>query len=224
MKVEALLAVTRASGVTEAETGMLSKQRNCSRRVEDTMTHDFYKVSIQTRSGSKEKALLTPATAEDMPSSWTFVWRYIWQQTAFDCENIIKLVYQEQVWGLVRYGLYPYPGTLGYLHIHELESNPLSQGEVDDRAVEPVGKWLIWYSAKVGIQYCLAGANDTLITLISLESALGYYRNIIEMQYLQPVNIASEEDGYAFRFSKSEAEAFCERQEAQWGVPTPLKT
>lgn len=140
------------------------------------------------------------------------------------CQNIVKLVYEEQVWGLVRYGLYPYPGTPRFLEIEQLEANPASRGEAALRLIEPIGKWLIWYATQVGLQSCEGEANDTLIALESLESAFLYYRDIVQMQYLGPTTIAPGEDGYVFRFTRKEAAAFCRRQENQWGASTPLNS
>lgn len=188
------------------------------------MTGNIYEVQIHTRFASKQKALITLARAEDMRTGWFFDWPGIWQITSFDCQNFIKLVYNEQVWGIARYGLYPFPGKPRFLHIHELESNPASRDMQANRLVEPIGKWLIWYAVKIGLQYCSETLKEEpLITLESLEAAIGYYRDIIEMQYLGPTSIAPGEDGYAFRFSKSQAEGFCKRQEAQWGVPTLVR-
>lgn len=101
-----------------------------------------YLVSVQTRETGQQTALLTSALFEDMPTDWTFDWPGLWQRTDISCQNIVKLVYQEQVWGLVRYGLYPYPGTPRFLEIEQLEANPTSRGEAAFRLIEPIGKWL----------------------------------------------------------------------------------
>lgn len=183
-----------------------------------------YLVSVQTRDADQQTALLTPALMEDMPSEWTFDWPGLWQRTDISCQNIVKLVYEEQVWGLVRYGLYPYPGTPRFLEIEQLEANPTSRGETAFRLIEPIGKWLIWYATQVGLQSCEQVADDTLIFLVSFSAAVSYYRDIVQMQYFGPTTIAPGEDGYAFRFSRTEAAAFCRRQENQWGVPTPLNS
>lgn len=113
-----------------------------------------YLVSVQTRETGQQTALLTSALSSDMPTDWTFDWPGLWQRTDISCQNIVKLVYQEQVWGLVRYGLYPYPGTPRFLEIEQLEANPTSRGEIALRLIQPIGKWLIWYSTKVGLQSC----------------------------------------------------------------------
>lgn len=109
----------------------------------DEMTRlGSYLVSVQTRDAGQKTALLTKASVEDMPTDWTFDWPGLWQRSDISCQNIVKLVYEEQVWGLVRYGLYPYPGTPRFLEIEQLEANPTSRGETAQRLIEPIGKWL----------------------------------------------------------------------------------
>ncbi|EDX74512.1 hypothetical protein MC7420_4036 [Coleofasciculus chthonoplastes PCC 7420] len=183
-----------------------------------------YQVKVQLQSAGEQLAVLSPATEEEMQNDWTFNWSSLWQRTDFDCQNIVKLVYSGQVWGLVRYGLYPYPGTPRFLEIEQLEANPTSRGERTDRLLVPIGKWLIWYSTKVGLQYCSGSANDPLIGLVSLASAVAYYRDVIQMEYLDAVTIAPGEDGYAFRFLRTAAATFCQRHEREWGIPTLLES
>ena len=178
-----------------------------------------YHVTVQVQSVEKHFALLSPAVADDMLANWTFNWPTLWQNTDFECQGITKLMYAERVWGLVRYGLYPYPGSPSYLEIEQLEANPISRGETAQRLIEPIGKWLIWYSTKVGLQYCPTEADEPLIVLAAIESAVSYYRDKVQMEYLGPITIAPGEDGYAFRFSRTAAAGFCQRHESQWGVP-----
>jgi hypothetical protein len=187
-----------------------------------------YQVQIQDQADCRQYALLTPALQEDMPSDWSFDWAGLYRKTDFDCQNIVKLVYEGQLCGLVRYGLYIYPYTAPdspqFLEIEHLEASPASRTESNTRLIEPVGKWLIWYATKVALQYCSGGINDTPVLLTSLESAISYYRDIIQMQYLKQTAIAPGEDGYVFKFSRADATAFCKRQESQWGTPTPTDT
>ncbi|HAX84806.1 MAG TPA: hypothetical protein DCY91_00745, partial [Cyanobacteria bacterium UBA11370] len=118
--------------------------------------------------------------------------------------------------------IYPYPGSPKFLEIEQLETNPISRGQRTNRLIAPIGKWLIWYSTKVGLQYCSQAANESLIALVSLTGAVAYYRDVIQMEYLDTVTIAPGEDGYAFRFSRTAAAAFCQRHESEWGVPIVL--
>ena len=81
--------------------------------------------------------MLTPATVEDMPNNWSFPWSELWQNTDFDCLNIIKMFSNDEVWGLVKSGLYPYgvPYTdpPNYIDMEHLEPNPKSRGEMANR-------------------------------------------------------------------------------------------
>lgn len=155
-----------------------------------------------------------------MPTDWTFKWPILWENTEFECQNIVKLVDADKVWGLVRYSLYPFPGLPRFLEIEQLEADPSSRGEMPDRPIEPIGKWLIWYCIQVGLQYCTVAANDPLIVLVSLNDPVPYYRDVIEMEYLGLGPSAPGEDGYAFRFLRTAAVAFCQRHESEWGFPT----
>ncbi|MCF3578725.1 hypothetical protein [Planktothrix agardhii] len=115
-----------------------------------------FQVSVLAQTGTQQTALLTPATEEDMPTDWTFNWLLLWQATDFDCQNIIKLIYDKQLWGLVRYGVYPYSDSTSpeFLEIEHLETNPASRGQLSERLIVPIGKWLIWYAVQVGLQCC----------------------------------------------------------------------
>ena len=181
-----------------------------------------YQVQITTKTDGEQEAILSPATAIDMQSNWTCSWQDIWQYTEFDRENIIKLEYQQQVWGLMKYSLYPYPGSPEALEIEHLEAHPASRGEESNRYLEPIGKWLIWYATQIGLRYCSGGVSDTLIFLKSVDSAFDYYRDTIEMDYVGATNLAPGEDGYVFKFSREQAAEFCRRQEQEWRSPIPL--
>lgn len=181
-----------------------------------------YRVRVLTQSAGEQEAVLSPATIDDMPSDWTFSWRELWQRTNFALQNIVKLVYEEQVWGLVRYTVFPYPGIPETLEIEHLEANPISRDQQANRLIEPIGKWLIWYATQVSLQFCSGGVSDTPVVLVSLDSAVDYYRDIIQMQYVRATNIAPGENGYVFKFSRDNAAAFCRRHESQWGVPILL--
>jgi hypothetical protein len=179
-----------------------------------------YQIKVRLQSLGEKIALLSPAKAEDMPTDWTFNWPILWENTELECQNIVKLVDADKVWGLVRYSLYYFPGSPRFLEIEQLEADPSSRGEMPDRPIEPIGKWLIWYCIQVGLQYCTVAANDPLIILVSLNDPVPYYRDVIEMEYLGPGPSAPGEDGYAFRFLRTAAVAFCQRHESEWGFPT----
>lgn len=181
-----------------------------------------YQVPVLFRSNN-QTALLTPASREDMPRDWLFDWEGLWQRTNFDCQNIIKLVYANQVFGLIRYGLYPYPyeNKPLYLEIEQIEVNPVSLGKTDDRIIKPIGKWLIWYATRISLQESTGTPDGTLVVLTAKdeEGLIEYYRDTVLMEYLMPDTIAPGEDGHVFTFSRAAAGEFCTRQEQQWGVP-----
>jgi hypothetical protein len=179
-----------------------------------------YQVKVRVPSAGEKIALLSPAQAEDMPNNWTFNWPILWENTEFEYQNIVKLVDSDKVWGLARYALYSdEEGSPRFLEIEQLEAHPSSRGEMPDRPIKPIGKWLIWYCIQVGLQYCTVAANDPLIILVSLNDPVPHYRDVIEMEYLGLGPSAPGEDGYAFRFLRTAAVAFCQRHESEWGDP-----
>ncbi|MBD2083529.1 hypothetical protein NDI49_05145 [Trichocoleus sp. ST-U3] len=181
-----------------------------------------YRVRVLTQAAGEQEAVISPARMEDMPNNWTFSWQELWQRTDFEVQNIVKLVYEEQVWGLIRYGVNLYADSPETLEIEHLEANPISRGKLANRLIEPIGKWLIWYATQVSLRYCSGGGSDTPIFLVSLDSAFDYYRDIIEMQYVGAKSIAPGDDGYVFKFSRDNAAAFCRRHERQWGIPASV--
>ena len=184
------------------------------------MFSNSYQIRIKSNTRERELAILTPATESDLPVNWTCAWKNIWNKMDSDCQAIIKLVYQNQIWGLMRYGIYPYPGIPNNVVIEHLEANPISIGQLANRLVSPIGKWLIWYAIQGAIQTCNVDNDDSLVVLISVEEAFEYYRDTIEMEYVGDATLAPGEDGYVFRFTKQQAIAYSQRHESQWGRGT----
>ncbi|BAZ15741.1 hypothetical protein NIES4071_76130 [Calothrix sp. NIES-4071] len=183
-----------------------------------------YQVNVQIESTQRQLALLSSATEQDMPTNWTFHWHRLWENTDFECQNIVKLSYGNQIWGLVKYGIYPYPGEPRYIEIEQLEANPISRGSLEKRFIEPVGKWLIWYAIQVGMKFCVTQPGVPLVVLVSLDDAVSYYRDKIQMEYLGTATIAPGEDGFGFRFFHQEAIEFCQKHQSTWGVPESYGT
>ncbi|WP_413174015.1 hypothetical protein [Anabaena azotica] len=140
-----------------------------------------YQVKVLIDSKTEEVAFLFPATIDDMPTNWTCDWLNIWKTTSFYCENIVKIVYNHQVWGLIKYGLYPYfypePAPPIYLEITNLEADPTDRGDAAKRLIEPIGKWLIWYAINVAFEFCEPKPEAPLIILDALDKAVPYYRD-----------------------------------------------
>jgi hypothetical protein len=176
-------------------------------------------------------AYLGPAAEADIFSfPGTFAWHELWQSCDWNCQGIARLSYLDKVFGLVKYGLYPYPWDERprYLEIEHLEASPTSISRIagadisGDRIVEPVGQWLVWYAVSVGIQFCTENEETPLILLESKGSAFDYYKNKIGMTYIGPGTAAPGEDSYGFIFQRAEAERFCEQHTDKFGSPSPI--
>jgi hypothetical protein len=183
------------------------------------MSLNSYGIQVLTPSGMVLEAVLEPATAKDMPIDWTCNWVNFWNKADFDCEAIIKLSYQGNLLGLIRFALYPYtetglPSTIEYVEILHLET--LSRR---DRHVHPVGFWLIWYAVRIALDFCTGEADGTLVKLDAIKAAIPYYRDKVMMEGLGWITIAPREEGYAFRFTKQGATAFLNRQQSTYGIP-----
>ncbi|AFY70783.1 hypothetical protein Pse7367_2523 [Thalassoporum mexicanum PCC 7367] len=180
-----------------------------------------YSVNIRSR-GEPQIAQLSFASQDEMPINWVFYWDELWQRTYFESERIIKLTYTDQVFGLIRYAIYPNQDDRQFLEILHLEANPVSSGKTDSRSVEPIGKWLIWYSAKTALTVCSNSGDHLLVILTSVEDAIDYYRDKVGMEFIDFETIAPGEEGYVFGFKRSAAAEFCRQQEALHGKPSRL--
>ena len=184
----------------------------------------IYRVKVIDNLGRQRDAYLEPAQQSDMPSShspdFTFAWRDFWQKSDFDCEAIIKLSYQGDILGLIRFGIYPYPfprNAPEYIEVSHLQCIFRER-----RLVNPVGFWLLWYAAQIGFNYCMGETDGTLLRLDSLENAIPYYRDKVKMEELGWINISPGEEGYAFRFTQQRAKEFCTRIEQEYRHPVRL--
>lgn len=177
-----------------------------------------YKVHVKTPTVTSALARLEPAEEADMPTSsqWSFNWKELWKRTDFENQYIIKLSYNNILLGLLRYDVYSNEEGIPYgVEILQLESVSKQTA-----LVAPVGKWLVWYATQVALTFCFFDKYDeTLVNLDSLEDAISYYKDIIEMKPLGWVTIAPGEDGYAFEFDVTGARYFCERQKTRYGYP-----
>lgn len=184
----------------------------------------IYRIKAIDNLGIEKYAYLEPAQQSDMPSKnspdFTFAWREFWQKSDFNCEAIIKFSYQGEILGLIRFGLYPYGFdnyTPEYIEVSHLQC--VSKAK---RLVNPVGFWLLWYANQIGFNYCIGETDGTLLRLDSLEDAIPYYRDKVNMEGLGWTNISPGEEGYAFRFTQERAKEFCTRIEQEYGYPVRL--
>lgn len=186
----------------------------------------YYKVNVKSKNSSgylqNDFAYLGQATKDDMPlnnsSNWNCNWMGFWEDADFECEAIIKLSFSGEILGLIRFALYPFDGegTLPeYLEILHLECVPK-----ENRRVNPVGFWLIWYACQVSLGYCTAQGDKDLVKLDALEQAIGYYENKVKMTGLGWTTYpGTGEDVYAFSFTKQSTQQFCSRIEQEYGSP-----
>lgn len=180
-----------------------------------------YCVSVRTQKTINQKAILAPAQASDMPKDWTFPWVDIWRSSRTEGQAIIKISVENQVWGLVQYGLYP-KNNHQFVAIDSLEANPISRGKNANRLIEPVGKWLIWYCVNVGLQHC--SGVEKLVFLFSKAGAFDYYDKKIRMKYTSTVDLGAGEKVHAFEFTRIAAIEYSQLHEKIWGSPTVIDT
>lgn len=182
----------------------------------------------------KATAFIGPASWNDLPSDWSCDWRSIWSRTDFDCQAIIKMTESDNLWGMMRYSLYPYnsdePGnTPNFLFIENIEAHPARQPpetyaykREKPRApvpfVNPVGKWLMWYACKTALDYCSIGA-EPILGLGAESRAVDYYRDIIGMKMVDIGLSSTGGDTHAFNFNRDSAQIFCDLQRAAYGNP-----
>jgi hypothetical protein len=174
----------------------------------------LYAANIKTLAGIIEVAWLTPALMEDMPRNWNFAWPELWLITDNNYQSIVKMTLHGELLGLVRYSLFSteVDGPIDQLFVEQLESNPIFRSDKPDRKVKPVGMWCFWYAAKVGLQFCAdTGPEQELVTLASLEEAVDYYRDVIQMKYVGTAPGAPGEDLYVFTLSRRATEEYCLR-------------
>jgi hypothetical protein len=122
-----------------------------------------YTVQITAESGQQETAQIEHASEVDMPTNWDFAWPEFWWKTDFsNHEAIIKLVYREKIWGLVRYSLYStrIDGPIDQMELLHLETHPDCRRDSPHRLIRPVGIWLVWYAVNVALQGCFSASNE----------------------------------------------------------------
>jgi hypothetical protein len=162
-------------------------------------------------------AMISPANAEDMPDSWSCAWPVFWTQMFGASEAIIKITHGEQLLGLARFNLYP--SRVNTYQVELVEILNIETLPKEDRVFNPVASWLIWYVSQIAMECAQGNETGYILSLVSLESAMDFYRNKVKMEGLGWITIAPNEDGYAFAFSQITARGFCNRIEHQYGNP-----
>ncbi|WP_414553098.1 hypothetical protein [Anabaena sp. CCY 0017] len=167
-------------------------------------------------------AILEPAQKEDMPVSgeWKFAWQKFWDEIDFENQGIVKITYDGILSGLIRFAVYSNENGVPYLlEVLHLECLPQNK-----RLIEPLGRWLLWYVVQIGLTLSTVSKDDPLILLDSVEDAIEYYRDVVQMEPLGWTTLAPGEDGYAFQFTLNCAKAFCQTQTNCYGYPTKIKS
>jgi hypothetical protein len=186
-----------------------------------------WKVPVKNPNGQVEYAILGDCSDSDLvqlPSSFGFSWSHINTITDPDWQQITKISYEEKIQGLIRYEIQPQPEVEDPEDIPGLNHElivvlHLEATQGPERLVEPLGKWLIWYAAKVASQVCSGTKNGILIGLIAIPSARAYYEDKVGMSNDGPTKLSNGSPGYAFSFNQQQAEQFCNQQEQRHGSP-----
>lgn len=186
-----------------------------------------YSVKIISN-GLPDIAYLSEANENDIAeisllSGFQCDWETLWKNTDFNCEALVKLTYQGKIQGIVKFGLFPpyaAPDEMSqFMEILNIESIART-----DRIISPAGLWLIWYVVEMCLKLgCNGDSQGSVLVLVSLESAISYYRDKVKMEGLQWITISPYEEGYAFRFSKNQAIEFLYGTQAEYGEATEIK-
>jgi hypothetical protein len=186
-----------------------------------------WKVPVKNSNSQVEYAILSDFSASDLvklPSSFGFPWSHINQITDPDWQQIKKISYDDKIQGLIRYEIRPQPEVEDPSDILGLDHElifvlHLETKQGSERLVEPLGKWLVWYAAKVASQVCSGTQNGIFVGLIAIPTAREYYEDKIGMSNNGNTNFPDGSPGYAFSFNQQQAEQFCEQHEQRHGCP-----
>lgn len=173
-----------------------------------------FAVPVQSHQIHLSSALLRQANLNELPQLWTCDWKTLWEQSDFEYQAIMALAYEQKVFGLIKFSLYGDNDVPEILEINNLETFPSN-----DRPINPVGVWLIWYACKMALIHCTGNKEGSMVVLDAVEDAIPYYQEKVMMEGLGWTTIAPGEDGYAFRFTRDGAEQFCARIESTYGIP-----
>lgn len=197
---------------------------------------DSYWVSVSDSSNIGVRAFIGPAKEKDLPTKWECDWPNIWGRADFDCQAVIKLSVNGDLWGLMSYGLYPYPAKPPNLQpklliLEHLETHPGRRIEkyrfrpkpppAPSPYINPVGKWLVWHACETALDYCGIDRNPLLL-LDATVDAVDYYRDVIGMKMTEGNNSRFGEESYAFSFDGSSAKNFCDLQKRLFGCPQKI--
>jgi hypothetical protein len=190
-----------------------------------------WRVPVIRQKFQTDTATLCPAAFVDMSSPYfDFQWGQIWQNTCFGWEGIVKLSYESRVLGLIQFSIQPeqependqfiptkQPGFLEVRYLEACQNN-------EDRLVDPIGKWLIWYAVQIAFHYCEGSKNGSILVLFSIPKACDYYRNQVQMEYESFTTLQQGIETTPFKFTKEGAESYCERLYEEYGRPSKISS
>jgi hypothetical protein len=164
--------------------------------------------------GEKSYALLIPINDFDKPitGNWSFPWEDEIRKSAKSEKRIlVKLEYEKKVLGLVSY---IFDKSRNIVIVEHLES----QKNMQDRLIDPVGKWLLWYCYRVSLDFCLGEelSNKPLILLYSTSKAFRYYKEKIKMTYNDSIRLG-EGEVHVFTDSRKRSEEYVQSLIRQYG-------
>jgi hypothetical protein len=176
-------------------------------------------------------AILGPAESIDMSAPYFhFHWEQIWHKTLFGWEGIVKLTHEERVLGLMQFALQPdqepeddqfipikQPGFLEVVYLEACQGT-------EDRLIDPVGKWLLWYAVQIAFRYCEGSSNGSILGLFSRSEACDYYRNQLQMEYGSFTTLQQSIETTPFKFTRARAEDYCERLYREYGKPVEISS
>ncbi len=183
---------------------------------------------VHQKLGRVDHALLMPAERADMLSqSLKFNWNDIWMTTFFGWEGIVKCVYKGSVKGLMQYAIQPeaepeddnfvpikQPGFVEVVYLEAVQ-------DIEQRLIDPVGYWLMWYAVQTALQYCEGSKNNSVLGLLSKPESCSYYKNKVKMDYGSfTTNTPSGTTATPFRFTDKAAQSFCNGLQTSYGRPT----
>jgi hypothetical protein len=167
--------------------------------------------------GEKSYAILIPINDSDKPitGNWLFPWENEIRQSAKSEKRIlVKLEYENKILGLVSYIVGNSQKSLVVEHLEARQN-------MKDRLVEPIGKWLLWYCYKVGVDFCLGTETEDkpLILVFSKPKSFDYYKEKIGMTYKYSLHMTGEGEVHAFTDSRIRAKEYIQSLITQYGQP-----
>lgn len=182
-------------------------------------------VNVQREDGSLVSAILDIAELKDMHHPWTFNWLEIWRFTEDEGSPFyafIKISLNGEILGLMKVCVYP-----RFLGIREkmeyIEISMIETFSREKKTAKPIGKWLVWYACKLADIMCSGNDEGSVLELNASRQAAYYYCKQIGMEDIGhpqfPSSPEIENQFIRFRFTRTQAEDFCQQLQDKYGKP-----